>query len=65
MVATDKQIKYIEILAIDLGLDIHRRNALINDKLSKKIKFLDELSTLEASIIIDYFKRMRMEGELL
>lgn len=59
IVATDKQINYIEILANDLKLDIHRRNAYITSIVSREIKALDELSKSEASLVIGRFKEWK------
>ena len=62
MTATDAQIKYIECLAIDLGLDRHRRNAHVADAVGGPVSFLDQLTVAEASKAITYLKALK-DGE--
>jgi len=62
MNATDKQIKYIECLAIDLALDRKTRNLFAGDVVGRDIRYLDELTVSEASRVIDNF-RERVEDE--
>lgn len=57
--ATKKQIEYIEQLAIDLNLNIHRRNSHIIGIICRGIKYLDELSKIEASRVITQFKEWK------
>jgi hypothetical protein len=56
VVATKKQIHFIECLAIDLELDRQRRNAHVSEVVGREIKFLDELTISEACIVIDQLK---------
>lgn len=56
---TKKQIEYIEQLAIDLNLNIRRRNVYIRSIIYREIKFLDELSKIEASKVITRFKEWK------
>jgi hypothetical protein len=60
--ATDAQIKYIECLAIDLGLHRRRRNAHVAEAVGRPVAFLDQLTVAEASKAIDYLKRLK-DGE--
>lgn len=57
--ATSKQIKYIEQLSIDLGLDRHRTVAHAKSIIGRGINFLDELTKIEASLVIDKFKEWK------
>lgn len=59
IVATKKQIEYIEILADQLELTRHRRNTHIASIICRKIKALDELSKPEASVVISQFKEWK------
>ena len=59
MNATDAQIKYIECLAIDLGLDRRRRNAHVADCIGRPVSFLDQLTVAEASKAITYLKALK------
>lgn len=59
VVATKKQIEYIEILADQLKLTRIRRNAHITSIVSREIKALDELSKSEASLVIQQFKEWK------
>lgn len=52
MTATSKQINYLEILFKDLGFDRTGRNAFISTELNRPVRFLDELTSSEASRII-------------
>lgn len=55
--ATDPQITYIDQLCIDLGLTTRAlRNDWISQRLKKEVKFVDSLSVLEASTVIDLMK---------
>lgn len=56
---TEKQIQFIEILANDLKLDRFRRNKHISLKCNRRIEHLDELTKLEASLVIDWFLEMK------
>ena len=56
---TEKQLKYLEQLVIDLGFDIHRRNTHIKSIIFRDIKHLDELRKNEASAVIDKFKKWK------
>lgn len=51
--ATPEQVRYIEILSNDLGLDRPRRNFMCERIVEHEVKFLDELTIGEASKIID------------
>lgn len=51
--ATPEQVRYIEILAGDLGLDRIRRNFMCSRIVEHEVKFLDELTLGEASKVID------------
>ncbi len=61
MNATNKQIHYIECLAIDLQMDKVSRNAHICTIINRRICFLDELTIKEAFIVIDEFKKWKEE----
>ncbi len=61
MKATDAQIHYIEVLAIDLQMDRLNRNWAIEAIVNRPIKFLDELTVGEASKVIDDFKERKEE----
>lgn len=50
---TQDQVRYIEILAGDLGLDRARRNFMCSRIVEHEVKFLDELTIGEASKVID------------
>lgn len=53
MQVTQPQINYIEILSNDVGLDTRaKRNDFISIRVGREIKFLDELTKIEASQII-------------
>lgn len=56
---TEKQLHYLESLTIDLGFDIHRRNAHIKSIIFREVKHLDELRKNEASAVIDKFKEWK------
>ena len=56
---TEKQLRYLEQLVIDLRFDIHRRNAHIKSIIFRDIKHLDELRKNEASAVIDKFKEWK------
>lgn len=65
-IATAKQISYIEQLFIDIGFGADEmgrvaRNALLSDQMKRQIKFLDQLSSVEASQIIDVLKSRKGE----
>ena len=59
--ATERQISYIEQLAIDLQFDRHTRNTHIADKVGRNVAMqgLDSLTIGEASDMIDYFREMK------
>ncbi len=59
MTATEAQISYIEILAIDLGMDRRNRNWAIEGIVDRPVKFLDELTVAEASLVIGDFKERK------
>ncbi len=59
--ATKKQTDYLEVLIVDLNFSIKQRNAYISDKIGRNVSHLDELSSKEASVVIDYFKTMLMK----
>ena len=61
--ATDKQIHYIECLAIDLGMDRKNRNWAIEGILDHPVRFLDELTMSEASDVIEDFKTRKGDSE--
>lgn len=59
---TVPQIKYIEQLLIDVGINERvRRNAYLELWTERKIKFLDELTLVEAGNVIDELKRIKEE----
>lgn len=62
--ATEKQIKYIEQLLIDvgIGIDRERRNGHLKMWLHREIKFLDELTLKEAGFIIGKLKEIKENG---
>jgi hypothetical protein len=59
--ATEKQIDYIEILAVDLGFTRHARNAYIRDTVGRDISGggLESLTVAEAHDVINYFREMK------
>jgi hypothetical protein len=57
--ATEKQIHYIECLAIDLGMDRLKRQLAVSRIVKRDIRFLDELKIHEASAVIDDFKEQK------
>ncbi len=59
--ATEAQIRFIEILAIDLCMDRLNRNYAISEIVGREVRYLDTLSKKEASKVIDDFKE-RKEG---
>lgn len=59
MTATVAQIKYIDCLAIDLGLDRAGRNAHVAEAVARPVSFLDQLTVAEASKAIAYLKRLK------
>lgn len=62
--ATKKQQEYIEQLCIDLGIS-HRleRNAHCSSIIGRQIKYLDELSSTDASEIINTLKRWKEDAK--
>lgn len=58
MLATKKQINYLEILFSSGSFDRQGRNSWLSNELNREIKFLDELSSVEASKIIEKLKAM-------
>lgn len=60
--ATDKQIKYIEVLLIDCRFKSRaERNCYLSREFDRDIHYLDELDSLEASRLIDMLKEMKEE----
>ena len=57
--ATEKQIEFIESLAVDCSFNRRQRNDYISTHIGREIKFLDELTTKEASFAIDLLKSKR------
>jgi hypothetical protein len=61
--STVAQRDYVEILAIDLGIGTRRqRNAHISEIVGRSIKFVDELSSVEAGLVITQFKRWKKDA---
>lgn len=58
------QIHYIECLAIDLGFDRKQRNAHMSEIVRREIKFIDDLSPAEASLVINQFKTWKYGEDL-
>lgn len=56
---TRAQQEYIEILCVDLQLSRSVRNAMISDKLNRKIDYLDAMLKWEGSQIIQYLKELK------
>lgn len=55
--STEKQREYIEQLLIDVGISTKRqRDVFLSDILNRPIKYLDELSKIDAMKIIDILK---------
>ena len=65
MQATQKQLDYIEILLNDLNFADTRaqRNDSISIRVGRPIKFLDELTKIEASQLIVEFKKLKEERD--
>jgi len=61
MNATTPQINYLEILFNDLGFDRAARKAFMSEELGRTIRFLDELTTAEASRIITALRERKEE----
>lgn len=57
--ATPKQQEYMAILFIDCGFTRQERNAWLGEELLRDIKFLDDLSGTEASVVIDKLKEIK------
>lgn len=58
--ATEKQIKYIESLLIDVRYSTLKiRNAWLSDEFGREIKYLDELTVPEASQAIDRLRDIK------
>lgn len=57
--ASQKQQLYIEQLAIDLGLTRIQRNDRIRSIIGIEVKFLDELTSSEASRVINHFRDVK------
>lgn len=60
--ATSEQIRYIEILANDIRLNRIQRNDFVSLRVGRNIKYLDELTKLEASTIIAALKAKKEEN---
>jgi hypothetical protein len=54
--ATPAQVKYIESLRLDIGLNTPQRNSLLSTLCDRPITFVDDLYKHEASKCIDYLK---------
>ena len=62
MPATQKQIDYIEILFIDVGLDTKiKRMDFVSNLLGWEVPFLDEIAIPEASQVIEHLKSMKKD----
>jgi hypothetical protein len=59
--ATTPQINYLELLFNDLGFDRRARNAFMSEELQRSIRFLDELTSAEASRIITALRERKDE----
>ncbi len=57
--ATDRQIAYMEVLFNDLTFDRKMRNVWLSQEFNREIKYLDEISTKEASSVIDRLKEIK------
>lgn len=57
--ATNRQVSYIEVLAIDLRFSCASRNNHILAVVGREIKYLDDLTVSEASKVIGKFKEWR------
>lgn len=62
MNATTAQINYLEILFRDLGFNRRQRNAFLTAELERPVRFLDELTSAEASRIITSLKERKDEA---
>lgn len=60
---TEAQLKYLEILVIDLNFTLHQRNTHIQSIIDRPCKHLDELSKREASKVITQFKEWKEQKE--
>lgn len=57
MSATPSMINYIDCLFIDIGCgDRASRNAILSSLCHREIKYLDEMTYQEASLVIRYLK---------
>ncbi len=65
MRATLKQIDYIDLLVIDLSLTRWQRNFYMTRILERPVDAPDELSSWEASKVIDQFKKWKEEKAAL
>ena len=53
---TPEQLKYLEVLFIDLGFSTKQRGAWLEDRTAGRTRFLDELFLSEATEFIDALK---------
>ncbi len=63
--ASKEQTQYIEQLLIDvgIGIDRQRRNAELTLWVGHEVKYLDELTVSEASLVIDKLKEIKYGAE--
>jgi hypothetical protein len=57
--ATEAQQGYIQILSNDLCFDRRQRNAHLSEITGREIKFLDDLTKVEASQVINQLKEWK------
>lgn len=57
--ATSPQVRYIEILCVDLNFNRATRNAFISDLVGREIHYADELTKEEASLVIEQMKETK------
>jgi hypothetical protein len=62
MTASTAQINYLEILFNDLGFDRTARKAFMSEETGRPVRFLDELTSAEASRIITALKERKEEA---
>lgn len=54
--ASEPQISYMQILFNDLGYDRMARQAWLSDTFQREIKYLDDITVKEASLVINMLK---------
>lgn len=60
--ASPEQCSYLQILFNDLGYGREQRNGFVSLRVKRECRYLDELSRVEASILIDELKTLKERG---